>query len=79
MSYIYTIKYINNIIGIYDSYDLAYNYILSLLQNKLINNISNNIIIYKYILNSGHYIEIIKFKNNDESELLNQKKNMLIK
>ena len=79
MSYIYTIKYCNNIIGIYDSYDLAYNYILSLLQNNLINNISNNIIIYKYILNSGHYIETIKFKNNDESELLNQKKKFVNK
>ena len=74
MSYIYTIKYCNNIIGIYDSYDLAYNYIISLLQNNLINNISNNIIIYKYILNAGHYIETIKFKNNDISELLNKKK-----
>ena len=79
MSYIYIIKYCNNIIGIYDSYDLAYNYIISLLQNNLINNISNNIIIYKYILNAGHYIETIKFKNNDKSELLNKKKKYINK
>jgi len=68
MSFIYIIKYNNNIIGTYDCYDKANNYILSLLQNNFINNISN-IIIYKYILNSGHYIETIQIK----SELLNQK------
>jgi hypothetical protein len=59
MSHIFVIKNVNDIIGIYNTYNDAEINVFSLLQNKLI----NNIMIYKYILNSGYCIESYSFNN----------------
>jgi len=50
----YLLEYNNNIIGIYDNYDLAIDFILSCFQNNFIN---NNIIIKKYKLNNCIFYE----------------------
>lgn len=70
MSHIFVIKHIDNIIGVYNTYTDAEIYAFSLLQNKLI----NNIMIYKYILNSGYCIESYSFNNKINYNKINYNK-----
>jgi hypothetical protein len=62
MSYIYVVKRLNNIIGVYNSYEEMELYVYSLLQNNLVNDIT----VYKYVSNSGYNINILLFNNKNE-------------